>query len=174
MGRGIDPSRYRCFIDEDRNSISFLLHDSMNRIIGCQEHLPFEVDKSYRYNTQSSGQPIWGMEYIPEDYRGVVYITESITRSIYLHKIGLYSISILGSTCSKQVLDFFLNNRRMTFVWIGDPDRGGERLLKYFGENGLTSPKDVDNMNIFELYEFKQLLEVKYGSIHDKRPSFGS
>lgn len=159
--RKIDYERYRCWINEEEGCITFPLYDFGGRMVGKQSHRPF-LDKKFRYDTHTKGHAMWGLDTVPEGYVGNIYLTESITRSIYLHRMGLQSTSILGSTLNKEFLKMILNHPHYNFVWVGDPDQGGKKLVNKFGDYGLTSPVDVDNMTDMELIDFTNYLKERY------------
>jgi len=153
---------YRCFIDEEENCITFPVYDIhlYGRMVGRQEIKPFS-DKKDRYNTWFSETSVWGLETIPENYNGIVFLTESIWRSIYLHRVNIPSVSLLGSSTGKKFHKELLNHR-YDFVWIGDPDDSGEKLVDKFRTRGLTSPVDIDNMCDDDLKDFANYLRSVY------------
>lgn len=156
--RGFDYRKYHCWISKEENCMTVPIYSFDGRWVGYQKYSPLK-DKSYRYDgryhTWSSEQGLWGLETIPEDYNGTVYLTEAVFRSVALHRIGLQSVSLLGSSCSKALLREIRNHPKYKFVWIGDPPNdnfdAGKIMVNKIG--GWQSPKDLDEMTSEELIE---------------------
>lgn len=98
---------------------------------------------------------MWGTEYIDVNYSGIVFLTEAVFRSVALHRLGIASMSLLGSSCSKKLLREIRNHPKYDFVWIGDPKCGssdaGKIMVNKIG--GFQSPKDLDEMTDHDLRE---------------------
>lgn len=152
---------YRCWIDEDKCELTVPLYSMDGRWVGVQKYNPLYPKKGKgknRYMTHSSEQPFWGLETLPLE-KCVVYVTEAVFRSSTLHSIGFNSISLMGTTLSKKCKNIMKEHPLYEFVWIGDPDKAGEKAMKYFNE-GFISPKDIDEMEEKELIEFMSEVEL--------------
>lgn len=144
--RNFNPELYnQCWVNEGECKMTVPIYSFDKRLIGYQEYRPIDK-KGHRYYTNSSEQSVWGLNEIPPDYKGVVFLTEALFRSNVLHERGLPTMSLLGSTCSKQFGRFLRDHPIYDFVWIGDPDKSGRFMLKYLP--GECSPKDLDELGI--------------------------
>ena len=159
--RKFDHTKYKCYISEELIRMSLPIYSFDGRWVGHQDFNP-TLEKKYRYFTRTSEQSIWGLETVDKDYRGVVYLTEAVFRSVALHRIGVPSMSLIGSTCSKDFAKKLKNHQHYDFVWIGDPDKSGKNMIKRLG-SGYQSPKDLDEMNDEDLKKF--IKEIEDGSI---------
>lgn len=164
--RGFDPSNYRCWVSEEDSSMTVPLYSFDGRWVGYQKYSPLLSKKERyggRYHTWTSEQAIWGTEYIDADYEGVVFLTEAVFRSVALHRIGIPSMSLLGSSCSKKMLYDLKNHPKYKFVWIGDPPKNGvdagRIMVNKLG--GWQSPKDLDEMTNEELKNMFKEKNVK-------------
>lgn len=164
--RGFDYNKYKCWVSEEETCMTVPIYSFDERMVGYQKYSPLK-DKSYRYegryHTWSSEQGLWGLETIPEDYNGVVYLTEAVFRSVSLHRIGKQSVSLLGCTCSKRLLREMRNHPNYKFVWIGDPPSNGVDAGKIMVNKigGFQSPKDLDEMTDEEIIKMFEEQNVR-------------
>ncbi|AQT25257.1 DNA primase [Providencia phage vB_PreS_PR1] len=158
--------QHKVWVDLDNNKATFPLFATDGRFVGFQVFSPDSPKKAdkpsnARYFTWSSEPALWGLDTVPQDAK-VVYVTEAVFRATALHSVGVPAVSVLGSSMHKPLLRL-LNKSNVKFVWIGDPDNAGAKLIKKFKHGGVQSPKDLDDMTHDELLAFKQVLDTTFG-----------
>lgn len=169
LTRGFDPTKYKCWIDDEKYCMTVPLYSFDGRLVGTQRYAPkfskkntTKTGNSHKYYTYTTEFGIWGLDTIPLE-PCTIFVTEAVFRSTALHSIGLNSISILGSSIPTGNMNDFKIDYKYRYVWIGDPDSGGmnKNIIKGFYEL-LQSPKDLDEMSLDELIEFRDNVLVNY------------
>jgi DNA primase len=148
LSRHLDPSSFRCVVDEEANIVTFYLFNLSGSIVGYQQYRPgapktFRNDpKDGRYFTHITKPNfgVWGLEsfHYRED---ILFIVEGIFDAVRLHNLGLPAIAILAN-CPNGMNNWLMGLGRWIVV-IADDDKAGKELLK-FGDAGIICPGSHD------------------------------
>lgn len=158
IGRGMNPDLYAVWYDDD--VATFPLYNGADRWVGYQEYRPHFTSKKNndpkegRYYTYlpSGVDGVFGLEALNHDQK-TIYVVEGVFKAAVLHRLGYNAIATLSSHPKRMDSWFTILGANFDLVAIGDPDKAGEKLVKFVGR-GACSPKDLDEMSDTEIEEF--------------------
>lgn len=155
----IPHQRYiKAYIDEEKELVSFPIYSRDGIFKGFQQYnwkgTKARNQEDSKYVTYCRNQTCWGWESIDPN-KEIIFVTESIFKSLAIINQGYNSIALLGSTMPKQMSREFKNDVHYLFIWIGDPDVSGIKAKKYFNHAHI-SPQELDEMSEDQVRAFLQ------------------
>lgn len=147
------------WVDYFDEVVTFPLWNLSGQLLGYQQYrwdMPKKGNKPYmnKYFTYlpKGTLAVFGLEYIPENYRGDVIVVEGIWEAVALMSIGKTAIAVLGN--NPKPLRQWLSIMPWNVIPYCQPDKAGKKLANLYPENAVFFDKDLDEIIEEGSYEF--------------------
>lgn len=145
------------YIDFENEIATFYLFDEHLRWTGYQKYNPNSFEKKcnniedarYFIHNQRGELCVWGLDVL-HNFKGPLFVTESIFKAAALHMAGFKAITQLTSGVSKRFLALCDHLGKDGLYFVGDNDAAGIKFSEY-RPGGFVLEKDLDEYGSNEL-----------------------